>query len=139
MFHMVRTTLCIPHVSVLRDNSKQDFLALTGDHQGRARDLDRLRTADRIADVVMLAVKSELAIMQHPLDYPARFIERLETFRRWFEIEAEARMLQLEPSRSQPEDETPFACVVESRGHLRGEGWIAKAIAVHQASDTGPA
>src|ERR1700689_1089394 len=83
----------------------------------------------------MLALQRRFVLCEHPLDDLARLVERLEPLRDSFEIEAEAIVLELEPSGAQPEGETAAADLVERRSHLRGQGWVAIGVAIDQRAD----
>src|SRR5208282_4088477 len=98
----------VPHVGILRDDFEQNSLAVPADHQLNIF-LNRFRIADRIDDVVMLAFQRRFFLAEHPLDDLARLVERFEALRDSFEIEAEAFVLELEPSGAQPEVEATAA------------------------------
>src|ERR1700722_1680449 len=82
----------------------------------------------------MLAVERGLLLGEHPLDNLARLVERAQPPAQGFEIDAETSMLQLVPSGAEAKVETSAAYVIERRGHLRGQAWIAIGVAVdHRA------
>ena len=97
-FHLARINVGhVPHVGVFRDDFQQNFFAVPADHQ-RQMLLYRLGITDRVDDVVVLALERGLFLGEHSLDDLTRFVERLEAAANGFEIDAEAPMLQLEPS-----------------------------------------
>src|SRR5208282_4307334 len=113
---------------------EQRLLALAADHDWWMRLRQRLRIADRVDDFVMAAVETGLLLREHALDDLERFIQRLQAARNRFEIDPEAPMLQLKPSRADSEIEPPARDVVERRRHLRGDTRVAIGVAIDERS-----
>ncbi len=101
--------------------------------------LQRPRTADRVAYVVVPAPQAELVAGKHPLDDLTGLVQRPQTPSDGLEINPEAGVLQFIPSGADSQHQAPGAQMVDGGGHLCRDAWVAIGVAVDQRPDPGAA